>query len=103
MLTVHVRINDSSTGKPTPVRLRITDGAGVYHPPLGRQVHFATAEGADRAKKSRSNRDQGDCGWRRVSARLGQAAADVDVVIDYLWGTPAERAMAALDRALAEP
>jgi len=27
---------------------------------------------------------------------LGQAAADVDVVIDYLWGTPAERAIRAL-------
>jgi NADPH:quinone reductase-like Zn-dependent oxidoreductase len=27
---------------------------------------------------------------------LGQAAADVDIVIDYLWGTPAERTIRAL-------
>jgi NADPH:quinone reductase-like Zn-dependent oxidoreductase len=32
----------------------------------------------------------------RVARRLGQAAADVDVVIDYLWGEPAAAAMAAL-------
>ena len=28
-----------------------------------------------------------------VAARLGQAAGDVDVVIDYLWGKPAQDAM----------
>jgi NADPH:quinone reductase-like Zn-dependent oxidoreductase len=28
--------------------------------------------------------------------RLAEAAAEVDLVIDYLWGTPAERAMTAL-------
>ena len=32
----------------------------------------------------------------RVAGRLGQVAADVDVVIDYLWGEPAAAAMAAL-------
>ena len=47
MLTVHVRITDSATGKPTPVRLRITDAAGVYHPPLGRYAHFRTGPGED--------------------------------------------------------
>jgi NADPH:quinone reductase-like Zn-dependent oxidoreductase len=31
-----------------------------------------------------------------VYPRLGDAAKDVDVVIDYLWGAPAERAMTAL-------
>jgi NADPH:quinone reductase-like Zn-dependent oxidoreductase len=31
-----------------------------------------------------------------VAHRLGQAAADVDVVIDYLWGQPTAAAMAAL-------
>jgi NADPH:quinone reductase-like Zn-dependent oxidoreductase len=31
-----------------------------------------------------------------VTRRLGQAAADVDVVIDYLWGEPAAAAMVAL-------
>lgn len=27
---------------------------------------------------------------------LGKAAAEVDIVIDYLWGNPAEKAMTAL-------
>jgi len=31
-----------------------------------------------------------------VARRLGKAAADVDVVIDYLWGEPAASAMAAV-------
>src|SRR6202035_2297013 len=31
-----------------------------------------------------------------AARRLGQAADDVDVVIDYLWGEPAAAAMAAL-------
>ncbi len=41
LTTVHVRINDAATGKPTPVRLRITDAAGDYYPPLGRLSGFA--------------------------------------------------------------
>ncbi len=35
MLTVHVRVVDA-VGKPTPVRLRLTDAAGVGHMPFGR-------------------------------------------------------------------
>ena len=35
MLTIHVRINDE-TGRPTPVRVRITGPNGEYYPPLGR-------------------------------------------------------------------
>jgi NADPH:quinone reductase-like Zn-dependent oxidoreductase len=34
-----------------------------------------------------------------VADRLGRAAADVDVVIDYLWGPPTEQAMPALLKA----
>jgi hypothetical protein len=47
MLTVHLRVNDEATGKPTPVRLRITDAGGTYRPPLGRLAHFALAPGLD--------------------------------------------------------
>jgi hypothetical protein len=47
MLNVHVRITDTKTGKPAAVRLRITDGAGVYRPPLGRQSRFRTGPGED--------------------------------------------------------
>ncbi|UWE08728.1 quinone oxidoreductase family protein [Actinacidiphila bryophytorum] len=37
-----------------------------------------------------------------VAQRLGQAAADVDVVLDYVWGAPAEHAMRALLTARAD-
>ncbi len=42
MLNVHLRINDSTTGKPTPVRLRISSPEGVAFAPLGRSVEFPT-------------------------------------------------------------
>lgn len=45
MLTVHVRINDAATGKPTPVRLRIADPSGRGYPPLGRFEIFPTGAG----------------------------------------------------------
>jgi NADPH:quinone reductase-like Zn-dependent oxidoreductase len=32
----------------------------------------------------------------RVAKRLGEAASEVDIVLDYLWGQPAERAMLAI-------
>ena len=47
MLTVHLRVNDEATGKPIPVRLRITDDRGTCYPPLGRLADFATAPGVD--------------------------------------------------------
>jgi hypothetical protein len=47
MLTVHVRVSDSSTGKPTPVRLRLVDAAGICRMPFGRLPEFATEPGAD--------------------------------------------------------
>jgi hypothetical protein len=47
MQTVHLRINDEATGKPLPVRLRITDDAGTCYPPLGRLADFATESGVD--------------------------------------------------------
>jgi hypothetical protein len=47
MLTVHVRVSDASTGRPVPARLRITDAAGRYYPPLGRYADFRTGPGED--------------------------------------------------------
>jgi NADPH:quinone reductase-like Zn-dependent oxidoreductase len=38
-----------------------------------------------------------------VARRLGQAAADVDVVLDYLWGEPTAAAMVAVARARTDP
>jgi hypothetical protein len=45
--TVHVRVNDAATGKPTPVRLRLADPAGNYYPPFGRLAEFATGRNQD--------------------------------------------------------
>jgi hypothetical protein len=39
--TVHLRINDAATGRPTPVRLRVTDAAGIYYAPFGRPADLA--------------------------------------------------------------
>src|SRR5438128_9441214 len=38
MLTVHLRINDAATGKPTPARVRVTGPDGTQYAPLGRSV-----------------------------------------------------------------
>jgi hypothetical protein len=46
--TVHVRVNDAASGKPTPVRLRIAstmNGQEVEHTPLGRLAAASTAWG----------------------------------------------------------
>src|SRR5438552_3148399 len=42
MLTVHLRINDAATGRPTPVRVRITGADGTHFAPLGRFAEFPT-------------------------------------------------------------
>jgi hypothetical protein len=45
--TVHVRVNDAATGRPTPVRIRFAGSDGTYHAPLGRLAQFATVRGVD--------------------------------------------------------
>ncbi len=40
MLTIHLRINDSATKQPTPVRLRISGPDGTQFAPLGRSIEF---------------------------------------------------------------
>jgi hypothetical protein len=45
MLTVHVRVNDAATNKPTPLRIRFLDEHGHYHVPLGRLAQFAEQPG----------------------------------------------------------
>ncbi|MCE9531624.1 MAG: CehA/McbA family metallohydrolase [Planctomycetes bacterium] len=40
--TVHLRVNDSATGRPTAVRLRVVGPGGEYIAPLGRVVDFPT-------------------------------------------------------------
>jgi hypothetical protein len=47
MQTVHVRVIDGGTNKPTPVRIRFTDASGQYHAPLGRLADFPTGPGEE--------------------------------------------------------
>jgi len=45
MLTIHLRITDATTKRPTPVRLRIADAAGNHYMPFGRLAAFPTGVG----------------------------------------------------------
>lgn len=45
--TVHVRVNDAATGRPTPVRIRFTDAEENYHAPFGRLTNFSTTRNQD--------------------------------------------------------
>ena len=47
LLTVHVRVNDAASGRPTPVRIRFTDAACAYYAPFGRLTKFPTGRGED--------------------------------------------------------
>jgi hypothetical protein len=47
MLTVHVRVTDSSTGKPTAVRARFAGPGGEVYVPFGRAADFPTGPGED--------------------------------------------------------
>ncbi len=47
MQTVHLRVNDAATGRPTPVRLRLTGPDGTYFAPFGRLTEFATGRNQD--------------------------------------------------------
>ena len=43
--TVHVRVNDATTGQPTPVRIRFVGPDGEYLAPYGRITDFSTEPG----------------------------------------------------------
>ena len=58
MLTVHLRINDAATGKPTPVRLRITGPDGTNYAPLGRFAEFASGRNEDVGGQLRLGRER---------------------------------------------
>jgi hypothetical protein len=47
MLNVHLRITDATTGRPTPVRIRVAAADGTHFPPLGRAAEFPAARNAD--------------------------------------------------------
>lgn len=47
MITVHLRVNDEATGRPTPARLRVTGPDGTYYAPFGRLAEFAAGRYED--------------------------------------------------------
>jgi NADPH:quinone reductase-like Zn-dependent oxidoreductase len=53
------------------------------------RLELLTSLGADEVVRLEGAEDD-------IADRLGKAAADVDVVLDYLWGRPAQQAMPAL-------
>ena len=46
-LNVHVRVTDGESGRPTPVRIRISGPDGTYFPPLGRPQDFPVGRNED--------------------------------------------------------
>ncbi|OWK35054.1 CehA/McbA family metallohydrolase [Fimbriiglobus ruber] len=93
MITVHLRINDAATGKPTPVRLRITGPNDTYFAPFGRLTEFATGRNEDVGGNLCVGRDQyayidGACEIRlptgvplRVRASKGPEYAALDETV----------------------
>ena len=58
MLTVHLRVNDAATGRPTPVRLRVTEPDGTYHAPFGHPTEFARGRRTGCRRRPRCGRDR---------------------------------------------
>jgi hypothetical protein len=58
MLTVHIRVTDEATGRPTPVRLRLTGPDGTYYAPFGRVAEFAGGKNEDVGGNLRLGRDR---------------------------------------------
>ncbi|MFI6435032.1 zinc-binding alcohol dehydrogenase family protein [Streptomyces sp. NPDC050759] len=84
--------------------LGATGNAGQLAVQIARRLGASRVVGAGRnAQRLDLLRDFGadetvslDGDEKDVAERLGRAAADVDVVIDYLWGHPTERAIPAV-------
>lgn len=57
MITVHLRVNDAATGRPTPVRLRVSGPDGTQYAPFGRLTEFACGRNEDVGGHLRLGRD----------------------------------------------
>lgn len=103
MLAVHLRVNDSATKKPTPVRLAITGPNSEYFPPLGRLASFACGAGEDVGGNLRVGRENfayidGSCEVRlpagvplRIRATKGPEFTPLDTTITLGTGQMAVR------------
>src|ERR1700677_1919130 len=100
MQTVHVRVSESATGKPTACRVRFTDAAGKYYPPLGRRAdfpHLASREGNVCDNSQAFAYIDGTCeiqlppGPIAVAIRKGIEYSPLNTVIELLPGKLAVR------------
>jgi NADPH:quinone reductase-like Zn-dependent oxidoreductase len=80
--------------------LGATGNAGRMAVEIAKQLGAAEVIGAGRDAGRRAGlADLGaDVAVPLEADALGEAAADVDIVLDYLWGAPAEHAMVAIAR-----
>lgn len=90
MLTVHLRVNDSQTLRPVPVRVRLSTADGVEYPPLGLPATFPTGRHESVGMHVRPDREHwwsidGGCEVRlptevpvRVQIQKGPAYLPVD-------------------------
>lgn len=84
--------------------LGATGNAGAMAVQVAKRLGAARVVGAGRDKERLAALEglgadgvvQLSDGADETAQALGEAAADVDIVIDYLWGEPAQRAMTAL-------
>jgi NADPH:quinone reductase-like Zn-dependent oxidoreductase len=98
-----------ATGNAGQMAVQIAKLAGANHviaagrhadrlaalPALGATATVLLDNTAD-ATADHTAADTADAGAADTADRLGQTAADVDVVLDYLWGEPAAAAMTAV-------
>jgi hypothetical protein len=80
--TVHLRINDAATGRPTPVRLRVTDAAGAYCPPFGRPAEFAHGPHEDVGGNLLLHRDR----WTYIDGTCEVAVPPGDITVEASKG-----------------
>src|SRR5262245_48175074 len=79
---VHLRVNDAATGRPTPVRLRVTDAAGTYYPPHGHAAEFPTGPGEDVGGNLMLSRDR----WAYVDGTCEIAVPPGELTIEAKKG-----------------
>jgi hypothetical protein len=76
--TVHLRVNDAATGRPTPVRLRVTDTAGAYYAPFGRAAEFAHGVNEDVGGNLLLGRDR----WSYIDGTCEIAVPSGELIIE---------------------
>ncbi|MFL5327857.1 MAG: hypothetical protein ACJ8C4_02995 [Gemmataceae bacterium] len=100
--TVHLRVNDHTTGQPTACRVRISDASGQEYAPFGQPLEFSTHRGEHvgghlRLPSGRWYSIPGQCeialpaGQLRAQIRKGLDYPPVDERIELLAGKKALR------------